>query len=166
MRCQTRFMDIKFRDGNDRSVNLLHIRDWNLPKEVCNHHTQFICMIVGDASEIPEEQISSLAAQLIQSGMVYLCAWGPDCSRVHDLTDLILVDQELESGNEIPVMTTWHIHESLDDALWFALNSACPAEEYETACSSLIILVVNNDAWMTHIGRRLSNMEQFNADVT
>lgn len=159
-------MEIEFKDGFGRPVNLLQLPEWKLPQEICNHDTHFICMIVGDASETSDEQISFFVHHLLERGMVYLCAWGPDCSRVHDLADLAMVEEELETGNAIPVMKTWHSHESLDDALWFALNSAWPDETFEATCNSSNIFVVNNDAWAKHIGQRLSNLEQFNTDVT
>jgi hypothetical protein len=44
----------------------------------------FCLLLAINASGISNEFIFQTAEKLIEMGIVYLCAWGPDCERVHD----------------------------------------------------------------------------------
>lgn len=63
---------------------------------------------------------------LVDSGCLYMMAWGKDCSSWDDSVDLANVAQFEDS--EIPhdkfIMTTWHDDESLQDVAQFAKFSA------------------------------------------
>jgi hypothetical protein len=103
---------------------------------------------------------------MIDQGIAYLCAWGPDCERVHDIFDEVHVMREIDEKREYPhVMTTWHKDESLDEALWHMLNSAYPDEVLAETCGVDLAVSVANDQWAAHIQRRLSNMSQLNEEV-
>jgi hypothetical protein len=57
------------------------------------HGQKFTCLCAMDASSIPSDELSAFCSQLIRLGCAYLCVWGPDCERVHDIivgTDLPL----------------------------------------------------------------------------
>ena len=70
----------------------------------------FICVLVWDASSESEEIIASVTEALLRAGCVYLCAWGTDCERVHDICDAGIVqmtlDEELSDDPDKCVMTT------------------------------------------------------------
>ncbi|HEX4737244.1 MAG TPA: hypothetical protein VH331_06765 [Allosphingosinicella sp.] len=59
---------------------------------------------------------------LIESGCLYMMAWGEGCSGWHDAVDGAR-EGRFPSG-EIPddkfVMTTWHERETLEEVFWFA----------------------------------------------
>jgi hypothetical protein len=63
---------------------------------------------------------------LVRSGCLYVSAWGQDCETWHDGVDY--ANLSAFDFHEIPddacVMTTWHAHEPLTQALWFAANCA------------------------------------------
>jgi len=44
-------------------------------------------------------------------------------------------------------MTTWHDDERLEEALWFAVNSAFPAGAYEQTCKTLVTVTIGNQDW-------------------
>jgi hypothetical protein len=73
-----------------------------------------------DASSLSAEVIGEAAAQLLEAGLMYLCAWGPDCERVHDIFDEMEVIREIDSGVESKrfLLTTWH-NEPLEEASLF-----------------------------------------------
>ncbi len=80
------------------------------------------------------------------SKVPFICAWGPDCERVHDIFDEVLL--ELHMKQSWPhVMTTWHDRESLHEALWYALNSTYPDEVVARTCRSFLAVSVSNDEW-------------------
>jgi len=65
-----------------------------------------------DARAIGNEQIWQAAESLISKGLVYLCAWGPECERGHDCFDDAIRKRELdgspEQTSDATIMTTWH----------------------------------------------------------
>jgi hypothetical protein len=65
----------------------------------------FGLLLVMDAVSLPDAALFQAAKDLISKGLVYLCAWGPDCERVHDrvrsamvLFKLCLCDKELRAN--------------------------------------------------------------------
>lgn len=102
----------------------------------------FVCLLVWDSDEESVETISRVAEQLLESGCAYLCAWGAGCERVHDVFDEILVGEAPDTADGPEVMTTWHAHESLEDALWFFLRSTSPDGRYADTCRSGVVIVI------------------------
>lgn len=102
---------------------------------------------------------------MVNRGTVYICAWGAECERFDTIFDLVAVNLEIEEGRDLPLMTTWHNDESLDEALWFALNVAYPDEKYADSCGSVLAVSVANPAWYAQIQERLLSHSQLNADV-
>ncbi len=79
--------------------------------------------IAADMREISTDDIADVAERLLRQGLRYLCAWGPDCQRAHDIFDEVYVGAG-DSPYDFDLMTTWHEDESIGEALWFFLNCA------------------------------------------
>lgn len=63
---------------------------------------------------------------LVRSGCLYMMAWGHDCSSWDDSVDYANITA-FDFGiipDDASVMTTWHAHEPVKEALWFAANWA------------------------------------------
>jgi hypothetical protein len=98
---------------------------------------RFACLLAWDASKFSVDVVGRLARKLLDSGAVYICVWGPDCERVHDI-----IDEEGVGPNPPPiadrvVMTTWHANERLAEAIWYVLH-CYPDEAYATGCDSTL----------------------------
>ncbi len=132
-----------------------------LPLQLDLPSPHFVCLLACDATHETDEQLHTLADGLLSLGVAYLCAWGPDCERVHDVFDLTAVQQAMQVEGEYPIMTTWHRDETLDHALWFALDVAYPDEMYAATCRSTLVVSVANPTWDAHLQRRLANMQQW-----
>lgn len=82
-------------------------------------------MVIEDV--VDKEWQNAISDWLVQSGCLYMIAWGLDCSRWDDSVDWANL-AEFDYG-EIPedsfVMTTWHENEPLAEAFWFAGQCAC-----------------------------------------
>ncbi|TKB92852.1 MAG: hypothetical protein E8D41_08780 [Nitrospira sp.] len=92
------------------------------------HGKHCVLFLAMDARPMSVGEISNMANWALDQGAVYVCAWGPDCERVHDIIDEVLVDRDPGETDEDVIMTTWHDDETLEEALWFAVNSAYPQE--------------------------------------
>lgn len=128
-----------------RTAETLDALDTSLPP---GHWCVLLAM---DATNVSVDDISGVLVRLLDAGMVYLCTWGPDCERVHDICDEDLVMQEIdgkrpEASDTDHVMTTWHSDEPLADAAWFAVHTAKPAEDYEATFAGTIAMLVGLDA--------------------
>lgn len=85
----------------------------------------FRCVVIIDAPVSDTWQIS-VSRWLVESGCLYMMAWGPGCSSWDDTVDMANLE-EFDYG-DIPedrfVMTTWHTDESLAYVFWFAKELA------------------------------------------
>lgn len=106
--------------------------------------SQFIALVAADYRDIPGERLTAAAEGLLGSGARYVCCWGPDCERFHDVVDEC--GYRLGPADSV-VMTTSHAGESLEAALWFATHSAIPDEAYPEASASVAVVVVGHAAW-------------------
>lgn len=82
---------------------------------------------------------------LVRSGCLYMSVWGDDCETWHDRVDL--ANLSAFDFGDIPddafVLTTWHAHEPLTEALWFAVNCA---EHPMVALDQTIIIHISAEA--------------------
>jgi hypothetical protein len=133
-------------------------RSEDIPADLALPCAYFACLIAWDARRASDESVSALANNLFQSGCVYVCCWGPDCSRVHDLFDLA----ELELRPEGPwAMSTCHARESLGETLWFLLSCANPADAFFPACRAAIGIAIGSPEWSAEIRAALSSPDEF-----
>ena len=127
----------------------------------------FVCLLVWDASAEGVGVVSRMAEQLLGSGCVYLCAWGKDCERVHDIFDEVIVgDGTQETSADAPlVMTTCHDREPLDSAIWFFLRCAFPDERIADCRSSIAIVIGGDDDRTAAVRRALNDPIEFSRRV-
>jgi hypothetical protein len=89
---------------------------------------KFGLLVVMDASGVGSKEILEAASGLLDKGLVYLCAWGPDCKRVHDLFDVAALDVNKQLTGDDVIMTTSHSDEFLREAVWYFAHSAFPTK--------------------------------------
>lgn len=110
--------------------------------------------------------LGRFAQKAIDKGVAYICTWGEGCERMHDIFDETVVWQEVSKNKEIPcIVTTWHTNDSLDEALWFALNNTHPDDFYFETCKSVLVTAVENKDFDKHLRLLLSDIEKFNKDI-
>ena len=129
----------------------------NLASQVAPTSSHYGLFLAMDSRNIESRQILEAAESLIPKGLAYLCAWGPDCERVHDCFDEILSEADPESTEADVVMTTWHDDESLEEALSYFANSAGAAANYAASCKDWIAAVIGNQDWQANVREFLSN---------
>ena len=71
-----------------RDLYALDLRHFEIPSGVFQDITgNFIACLAMDGAEATDDEIKTIALDLIQAGCAYICCWGPDCERVHGLID-------------------------------------------------------------------------------
>jgi hypothetical protein len=141
-----------------REVLLLNLDELSTPytlPTIKGRH--FVCFCAMDAGPIRADDLQSFCSRLLQLGCAYLCAWGPDCERVHDIMDERVVGENPPESYIGCVMTTWHADESLEEALWFLLFCTSPDETYAAdGCDVDLIISVGSGPWSAAIEQYVS----------
>jgi len=149
-------------EAPERDLYLAHLSEvdeW--PDALQEPKPHFVAFLAMDASSVESSRIAAFADRLISQGMIYLCAWGPDCERVHDIFDEAIGRNT--TTDEAAFMTTWHDDEELVDALWFALFSTLVGDDIDP--SALVAVVVEQLEWSAQIRGALTDSNRFNTEV-
>ncbi len=136
-----------------------------LPESITLSSPQFACLLAWDARDVDAERVSTLARKLLDWGAVYICAWGPDCERVHDIIDEEEVGPNTPAIGDRVVLTTWHAAEPLAEAIWFVLHNSWPDQAYESGCRATFAIAIGSPAWATEIRAAFSNPGAFSSRV-
>lgn len=82
-------------------------------------------MVVLVEAEVTAAWQTAVSDWIVEKGVLYVIAWGVDCSAWDDAVDWVLL--EAFDYGEIPierfVMTTWHEDETIDEVFWFAKHA-------------------------------------------
>lgn len=119
----------------------------DIPEVIQPRAKHFVLLLAVDSENTANDTVFDIARKLIRSGLVYLCVWGKDCERIHDLFDEQQVAMELDEEWDGLVMTTSHANELLQDAAWFFKNCAFPGDQYDETCGDWIAVTVKEDKW-------------------
>ena len=90
------------------------------PLPSVSQYAPFRAVIVIDAPHSPawQDQVSDW---LVESGCLYMCAWGPGCSSWDESVDYAQIRNYPDGASEDDfVMTTWHENEPLEEVFWYA----------------------------------------------
>jgi hypothetical protein len=106
--------------------------------------SRFVCLLVWNAAAATDETLAQVAEQLLDAGAVYVCCFGNDCERVHDVIDEVDVHRDPDSDSVL--MTTWHTDEDLSDVVYFALNIAWPDDGFADGCGATVAVCIDDPA--------------------
>jgi hypothetical protein len=126
---------------------------------------RFRLFVAADVTRDTTEVISEFTLAALKSGMVYFCAWGPDCSRFHDIVDEVILGDDLDErlfvGQDPDdlIMTTWHERDPLNEALDFFINWAQPSGNFRIDSDHWVAVCVNNPEWAAEIRQQLGHAE-------
>jgi hypothetical protein len=135
----------------------------DFPARLTLSSPRFACLLAWDASAASADSIGALARKLLDAGAVYICSWGPDCERVHDI-----IDEEEVGPNPPPtidrvVMTTWHSDESLEEAILYVLFNSAPDDAYWEGCNSTLGVAIGSTSWAAEIRAAFADPRAFSA---
>jgi hypothetical protein len=99
----------------------------------------FVCFVTLDSVPVTTARVYEFADRLLQAGCAYICVWGPDCERWHDIIDEAAAYLDASASAPKAVMTTWHSGESMADALFYFFTCTVPDDNFSTCESALIL---------------------------
>ena len=100
----------------------------------------FRAVIVLDDNYVSDWQ-GIVSQWLVDSGCLYMMAWGPDCSSWDGSVDYAQIQKYLpdEAPDEEFVLTTWHEDERLEEVFWYA--QFCAHDPYDKIKHTLLVHV-------------------------
>ncbi len=120
---------------------------------------KFTLLLACDSRSLPQDTLNAFAGTALTQGAVYVCTWGPDCERVHDIFDEAIVGRLLDGGeaasSHTTITTTWHHGETLEEAFDFFLTAAAPGDDHAAVCKAALAVSVVNQDWTTCIDSTL-----------
>jgi len=128
---------------------------------------RFRLFVAADITDVTTQEVADFALAALNRGMVYLCSWGPDCERFHDIVDEVLIADDLSDQNfcgpnsSDVVMTTWHSDETLEEALDFLAVSAVPTDGFAPDSDFRLVICVGNSDWAATANKFLKYAEFF-----
>jgi len=136
----------------------------SLSDEIRSSSPNFGLFLALEAGSFKDEDILQGAKKLIAHGMACLCAWGPDCERIHDLFDVAAREtNDLLTGEDV-IMTTWHSGESLEQALWFFVHTAFVTRKFEKTCADWMVAPIANTGWRQLIKSKFAEIIKVKED--
>jgi hypothetical protein len=136
-----------------------HVPDFAALEEISLPSAHTVLLIAADARGVSTDVIASVAARLLSAGLIYICVWGPDCERVHDVFDEVYVGDGCTEP-DFTLMSTWHDDESLDEAVWYFTQCAFPPDT-EIEKTSYVAVAVGRPDWAEVINTDLSDVPVF-----
>lgn len=156
--------EINSKDNFGRNIFLISvssIKEFDITRLAQN--SKYFTLFIANSEEVIIEEYSKKAKKLIESGLIYLCAWGEECEKIHDIFDeenvIMEINQEIETDNDNVIMTTWHQDESLKEALYFFLMDTSPTEKYYSECKTSLVVIIGNPIEAVNIKTYLENQK-------
>ena len=147
-------------DEEGRELYLLDVsRLDEVPDDLKLGSRYFSCLLALDARSSTDDEVLNLARRLLLRGAVFVCTWGPDCERVHDLVDQVDAELHPDATEDSVVLTTGHSAEPLSEALWFLLNAVSPAEDFLEDCRAALVITMGDSTWSSEVRGALSPPE-------
>lgn len=116
----------------------------------------FALLLLYNARGVEAATIGAVATRLIDAGLATFHAWGPDCERVHDIMDELIVARDIRENCEYPtIMTSWYPDCPIEEALSSLIISDTIDEAYAATCDTTIIITVGNHDWEREVKRLL-----------
>jgi hypothetical protein len=142
------FRRISSNGSSDRIFELLTAADLAEARiDLATVREPFGLFLAFDLTPESDVDLRQLAND-VSDRVVYVCAWGASCRRVHGFFDAALVESGV--ADRYTVMTTSHPADSLPDALEFFARAAFPAEDAPDAVRWIAAAVANVD-WAPEI---------------
>lgn len=149
------------RMAEETEFRVIELRHLIWPGELQLPSKRFRLFVAANTTRTATDQISEFAEAALERGMVYFCAWGPGCERLHDIVDQVEIGDPrfVPPTPEDVVMTTWHDHHTLEEALEFFATCAVPTDGYAAESNYRLVMCVGNPEWAAAAIRFLKTAE-------
>ena len=151
----------------EKRFAVIQVPDLNWPPALEIPSKRFRLFVAANITDVSTQTVSDFALTALSQGMVYLCSWGPDCERFHDIVDEVLVEDDIGEqkfagpNTSDVVITTWHAKDSLEDAIDFFATSAVPTDGFAADSDFRLVICVANQQWAAQANQYLQSAKFF-----
>lgn len=151
----------------DKRFAVIQVPDLVWPPTLEVPSKRFRLLVAADSTNLSTQAVADFTLAALNQGMVYLCSWGPDCERFHDIVDDVILGDSLTqqkfSGPKAGdvIMTTWHADETLEEALDSFAISALPTEGFLPESDFRLVICVGSSDWAATANKFLESAEFF-----
>lgn len=105
-------------------MKYVHLTSTSVLPDICSWRPFRAVVVVGDVIGLDRQ--SKISKWLVESGCLYMMAWGRGCGSWDTSVDIANLEefQYAEIPDHRIVMTTWHAEETLAEVFWFCKNCA------------------------------------------
>ncbi|MDC3256352.1 hypothetical protein OAU93_03010 [bacterium] len=105
-------------------MTYFHLTSSSALPDICSSRPFRAVVIVEDT--VGADRQSEISKWLVESGCLYMMAWGNDCGSWDDSVDIANLEEfdYAEIPDDRLVMTTWHSEETIAEVFWFCKNCA------------------------------------------
>ena len=100
----------------------------------------FVCLLDWDVGAASDAQVDALAQRLLVAGAVMVCCRGEDSGRVCERFAAVMAGRD---GVVHLKKTVVALPGTVQDAVSFLTNEACPAPRYLAQCSTILAVVIS-----------------------
>ena len=125
--------------GTGRFASVLRVEHFGSAQPVSVATGKYVLVIASERASIHCTQEHARA--WVEAGASYVCAWGPAAGEVEEAFDYASFLPELGEPLPFTLMTTSHVGEPLEDALWFAFHTAVPPDDLPYELNSVVVAV-------------------------
>jgi hypothetical protein len=152
---------------SEKQFTVVDLPELKWPSSLQLSSRHFRLLVAADIEKVPAKVVSEFASEALSKGMVYFCAWGPGCSRFHDIVDEEIVADEIGERRFVGpnksdiVITTWHEDDTLEEALDFLATCAYPTDGFASDSELRLVICVRNSGWSRTSREFLESAEFF-----
>ena len=125
-----------------------------LPDRLVHVRQHFSLLLAWDAPEkLIGGELDALKI-LLYDGLIYFCAWGKNCERVHDTVDHCDIDRPQKVDHII--VTTWHEQETLKQAMFYFRHCVIPDRPLQNTRYDRFAVSIGRPDWHNDMVRYFS----------
>jgi len=147
-------------------INVSKFKDFDFKK--LPQLSEYFTLLIINSDEVTTEDYSKNVDELINSGLAYLCAWGKDCEKIHDIFDEVAVmmeiEQQIDPNDDSVIMTTWHQDQTIKEALFYFLFNTAPTEKYYSDCKISLVLTIGDSNKSENVRKYLEDQKLLEND--
>jgi hypothetical protein len=148
---------------NERDLFVLELeKPEDFPEQLALSSPRFACLLVWDARESDEVRVGQLARKLLSAGAVYICIWGPDCQRIHEIIGRTQIAAAPAPVGRVAV-TSGDAQVPLAEAVWDVLYGSVPDEAFAASCGSTVGITIGLPARAAEVRAAFTDPIGFNA---
>ena len=146
---------------DEYAVHTQHLANFNELRKITFPSPHTILLVAANFEPVSSKELADTASELIASGAAYFCAWGENCAEAETIWETAATRLDSKKAFGYHSVTTSHEDETLEEAIWYALNCAFVDEHITESCS-VVLISIDQPEWQNTIDNIREDPAGFN----